>query len=166
MFDFLTRKDQQSHEAKDAEDATFLKPESKKLRDKYQGWKFGVLTCTTSTCFVLLINICLALGALGQHGWGKDGQPVLWEGKCDTVSKMSTAFHLLINAMSTTLLCASSYCMQCLSSPTRQELDVAHKQRTWLDIGVLSPRNIKSISKGRKLRWIILALSTIPLHLL
>lgn len=164
MIDFWRRRT--SHEPKDAEDATFFEPQTTGLRDKYQGWRFGVLTCASSTCLVLLINICLTLGALGHHGWGRDGQPVLYDGKCDTVSKLSTGVHLLINAMSTTLLCASSYCMQCLSSPTRQELDWAHKQRSWLDIGVLSPRNIKSISKSRRLQWLVLGLSTVPLHLL
>jgi hypothetical protein len=169
MLDFWPRrKTEHSKDAEDSntEDTTFLDSKSKKIPDRYQGWRFGVLTCTASTCLVLLINMSLALGALGQNGWGRDGQPVLYEGKCNTISKMSTALHLLINAMSTALLCASSYCMQCLSSPTRQELDQAHKKRSWLDIGVLSPRNMKSISGSRRVRWLVLGLSTIPLHLL
>jgi hypothetical protein len=148
------------------EEKTFLASESAQKSSRFQGWRFGVLMCTASTCLVLLINISLAIWALTQHGWGVDGQPILHEGRCDTTSKLSTGLHLLINGMSTTLLSASSYCMQCLSAPTRQELDVAHKQQSWLDIGVLSPRNIKSISKSRRYRWLILGLSTLPLHLL
>ncbi|KAF2823774.1 hypothetical protein CC86DRAFT_327712 [Ophiobolus disseminans] len=162
MFDFWPRK---SNAPNDSEETTFLKSTKRKLPEKYQGWRFGVLTCTVSTCLVLLINIFLPIGALAQHGWGRDGQPILYEGKCNTVSQMSTGLHLLINAMSTTLLCASSYCMQCLSSPTRKELDRAHKKKSWLDVGVLSPRNIRSISKSRRIRWLILGLSTVPLHL-
>ncbi|KAL1595278.1 hypothetical protein SLS60_009968 [Paraconiothyrium brasiliense] len=55
--------------------------------------------------------------------------------------------------------------MQCLSAPTRKELDQAHARQSYLDIGVLSPRNLKYISKNRRVRWLILGLSTIPLHL-
>jgi len=163
MFDFWRRK---ANDPKHIEETTFLEPSLDTRPVKYQGWRSGVLIWTTSTCLILLINIFLAVGALGTHGWGRDGQPVLYEGKCSTVSKMSTGLHLLINTMSTALLCASSYCMQCLSSPTRKELDLAHKKQSWLDVGVLSPRNIRSISKSRRTRWLILGLSTIPLHLL
>jgi hypothetical protein len=132
----------------------------------YKGWRFGVLAWTISTCLVLAMNISLATWAIARHGWGRKGQTILYEGKCDMVSKLSTVAHLLINAMSTALLCASTYCMQCLSAPTRKELDRAHARQLWLDIGVLSPRNLKAISKSRRVRWLILGLSTIPLHLL
>jgi hypothetical protein len=148
------------------DEITFLKSSSTGKSNRSQGWRFGVLMCTVSTCVVLVVNTSLATWALAQHGWGQDGQPILHEGKCDTTSKISTGLHLLINAMSTALLSSSSYCMQCLSAPTRQELNLAHKKRSWLDIGVLSPRNIRSISKSRRWRWLILGLSTAPLHLL
>jgi hypothetical protein len=88
MLDFWPRrKTEHSKDAEDSntEDTTFLDSKSKKIPDRYQGWRFGVLTCTASTCLVLLINISLALGALGKNGWGRDGQPVLYEGKCNTV---------------------------------------------------------------------------------
>lgn len=147
------------------EEKTFLETQSTKPAKRFQGWRFGVLMCTTATCLVLLLNIVLALAALGKGGWGQDGQPILREGDCSMISMLSTGVHLLINAMSTALLGASSYCMQCLSAPTRKELDLAHKKQSWLDIGVLSPRNIRSVSSSRRVRWLILGLSTIPLHL-
>jgi hypothetical protein len=131
------------------EETTFLKSESTRKASRFQRWRFGVFICTTSTCVVLLTDISLAIWALAQHGWGVDGQPILHQGKCDTSSKMSTRLHMLINRMSTELLSAISYCMQYLSAPMRQELDLAHRQQSWLDIGVLSPRNIKLISKSR-----------------
>jgi hypothetical protein len=148
------------------EETIFLESTSTKKSNRSQGWRFVVLMCTVSTCVVLVVNISLATWALTQRGWGKDDQPVLHEGTCDTTSKISTGLHLLINSMSTVLLSSSSYCMQCLSAPTRQELNLAHKKQSWLDTGVLSPRNIRSISKIRRRRWLILGLSTAPLHLL
>jgi hypothetical protein len=156
----------QVDDKKTIEHTTFLEPDAPATTKRFQGWRFGVLTCTLSTCFVLLLNVCLSIGVLGRLGWGRDGQPILYQGNCDKVSKFSTVLHIFINAMSTTLLCASSYCMQCLSAPTRQELDLAHQRQSWLDIGVLSPRNIRSVSSSRRIRWLILGLSTIPLHLL
>lgn len=153
-------------DTKKLETATFLEPKASAKPKRFQGWRAGVLTCTLSTCLVLLINICLSLGVLGRLGWERDGQPILHEGQCAKVSKLSTVLHIFINAMSMTLLSASSYCMQCLSAPTRRELDAAHERQSWLDIGVLSPRNIRSVSRSRQIRWLILGLSTIPLHLL
>lgn len=155
-----------SDETTALEKVTFFESSSTQKAKRFEGWRFGVLVCTSSTAFVLVVNVCLALWAAGKLGWARDGQPILYEGNCSKASKLSTALHILINGMSTALLCASSYCMQCLSAPTRQELDLAHKRQTWLDIGVLSPRNIKSVSKSRRVRWLILGLSTIPLHLM
>ncbi|KAL9045807.1 MAG: hypothetical protein Q9214_001214 [Letrouitia sp. 1 TL-2023] len=56
--------------------------------------------------------------------------------------------------------------MQCLSSPTRGELDKAHRRHIWLDIGVPSVRNIWRISRSKMALWFLLAFSSIPLHLL
>ena len=56
--------------------------------------------------------------------------------------------------------------MQCLSSPTRNEIDKAHSQGIWLDIGVPSVRNLRKLSTTRIILWWLLAISSIPLHLL
>lgn len=72
--------------------------------------------------------------------------------------------HLGINLLSTILLGASNYTMQCLSAPTRDEINKAHQQRIYLDIGVPSVRNLGRISQRRRRLWWLLALSSIPLH--
>ena len=56
--------------------------------------------------------------------------------------------------------------MQCLSSPTRSEIDKAHGQGVWLDIGVPSVRNLRRLSTTRIVLWYLLAISSIPLHFL
>ncbi|KAK5124153.1 hypothetical protein LTR85_001856 [Meristemomyces frigidus] len=56
--------------------------------------------------------------------------------------------------------------MQCLCSPTRQEIDKAHARGDWMDVGVASVRNIFKISWRRSLLWWLLALSSVPIHLL
>ena len=56
--------------------------------------------------------------------------------------------------------------MQCLSSPTRENIDKARAQYRWLDIGVPSAYNLRSISRLRLLLWCSLALSSVSRHLL
>ncbi|KAF2108210.1 hypothetical protein BDV96DRAFT_285358 [Lophiotrema nucula] len=82
-----------------------------------------------------------------------------------TLSRISVGIHLLINALSTILLAASNYTMQVLSSPTRGDLDKAHRSGKWFDIGVLSSRNLSTIPGRRLLLCIVLGFSSIPLHL-
>ncbi|KAF6793076.1 hypothetical protein CMUS01_16111 [Colletotrichum musicola] len=56
--------------------------------------------------------------------------------------------------------------MQCLVAPTRAEINNAHQRKKWLDIGIPSVRNILSIRWKKKLLWLLLSLSSLPLHLL
>ena len=88
----------------------------------------------------------------------------LYEGSCSLVKNIDIVSHLLINGLSTLLLGASNLCMQLLAAPTREEVDGAHSKKKWLDIGVPSWRNLKSISRTRRLMWCILGLSSVPLH--
>lgn len=88
----------------------------------------------------------------------------LYEGSCSWAKNVDIAAHLLINALSTLLLGASNLCMQLLAAPTRKEVDKAHSQNRWLDIGVPSWRNLKSIKRTRCLMWCVLGLSSVPLH--
>ena len=91
----------------------------------------------------------------------------VWRSKRQTaLSAFSivAAVVLLINIATT--VSASNFCMQLLAAPTRQEIDKAHKNKKWLDIGVPSVRNLKYISKRRGIAIFLLATSSIPLHFL
>ncbi|KAK3688634.1 hypothetical protein B0T22DRAFT_512276 [Podospora appendiculata] len=94
------------------------------------------------------------------------GRRVLFEGSCKTTKKLNTMLHLLINIISSLLLSASNYGMQCLSAPTRKEVDQVHAKGGWVDIGVPIIRNLASISRKRVLLWCFLGVSSIPLHFL
>lgn len=56
--------------------------------------------------------------------------------------------------------------MQCVTSPTRSECDAAHARGDWLIIGIAGTRNLKRISYQRRVVWALLALSSVPIHLL
>lgn len=113
-----------------------------------------------STCVLLLNTISTVV--LGV----KYGNSELFRGSCSRASRFNLGIHILINVLSTLLLGASNLCMQLLTAPTRAEVDFAHKKRVWLDIGIPSYRNLKHISRNRKVTWWVLALSSLPLHFL
>lgn len=130
-----------------------------------QGWRMGATLSAVGAATILLFNIILTIGASARNP-GHGGLVNIQQGSCSESDRLDFWLHLLINALSTILLAASNYCMQCLSSPTRKDIDKAHAQHRWLDVGVQSLRNLGSISGSRLCLWWLLALSSIPLHLL
>jgi hypothetical protein len=150
-----------------------------------QGWRFGASNCACSVITVFFINFFVSCWGSAHRNTGleeifeeechkgsyylvskQQTQEISTNRKLNVVSKMNTYLHLAINLLSTILLSSSNYCMQCLSAPTRKEVDAAHAKGVWLDIGVPSIRNLKHIDRTRVLLWGLLGLSSLPLHLL
>lgn len=114
---------------------------------------------------VLLFNVVVTAIALSKYGWNT-GVGVAYEGDCEQSNRYNTGLHLVINILSTVLLSASNYCAQILIAPSRNEIDKAHSQGIWLDIGVQSLRNLTNIRVQRRFVWGVLMSSSIILHLL
>lgn len=112
-----------------------------KLEKHFQGWRMGASLSVVAAGRVLFININAIVAASAKNGVS-DGLATFLEGSCSTTSSTDFWLHLLINILSTVLLAASNYCMQCGSAPTRKDVDKAHLQHRWLDIGVPSIRNL------------------------
>ncbi|KAI6820880.1 hypothetical protein KC332_g9447 [Hortaea werneckii] len=138
---------------------------SREKRRKLQGWRFGVTVAASTTFAVLILNTTLAVYAGIKYG-SNGAVGTALDGKCEEVNTWATILHILINALSSVLLSASNYTMQCLCSPTRAEINRAHARGDWLDVGVASFRNLSRIDKRRTVLWWILALSSVPIHLL
>ena len=125
----------------------------------------GVALCACTAGTVLLINLVVTIW--GAARFGVHGSLItILDGHCSKSRKLSLWLHLAINILSTLLLGASNYCMQCLSSPSRAEINSAHSQHIWLDIGIPSVRNLRRVSWNKVILWWLFAISTVPLHLL
>ena len=129
------------------------------------GWRFGVINCAVSVAIVLLLNISLTIAVAARTGF-KNSRGTLHDGNCTQARQLNTGLHLLINVFSTVLLASSNYCMQCLSAPTRADIDRAHAKEKTLDIGIPSTHNLRYIGWKRAMIWAALGLSSLPLHLL
>lgn len=137
---------------------------------KYQslaGWRGGALLSLIGTVFVGLFNLAITIWVWKHPRNEIEGSiGTLYEGSCAKTRNLNVWIHLLINILSTLLLAASNYCMQVLSAPSRKELAQAHAQRYWLQIGVPSFRNLRRIGRDRTILWMLLLLSSMPLHLM
>ncbi|KAK4224370.1 hypothetical protein QBC38DRAFT_423706 [Podospora fimiseda] len=114
---------------------------------------------------VFFTNLSLTLFALTRYG-SQNAVGLIYEGNCDKVHDLDQWLHLLINLLSTGMLSASNYCMQLQAAPTRANVDKAHKSGKWVDIGVPSLRNLAYISTWKRISWALLALSSVPVHML
>jgi hypothetical protein len=135
-------------------------------RTRFHGWRMGILLGSCMSLIVLGVNIAiLVIGATRGRGF-ENGFAVPMSGLADDMSWWSSAIHIFVNALSTILLAASNYTMQVLSSPTRKDINKAHAKSEHLDIGVLSTRNLGRIPRRRLMLFILMGLSSIPIHLL
>ncbi len=145
-------------------------PDSKgkrKLWHKFHGgWRTGVALGALGAIIVLIINVCLLIWIKAKFHVPNNGSATVFEGSCSQKTKISVWCHLAINICSTLLLSASNNAMQVLSAPTRAEVDKAHRQGFWLDIGIPSMKNLRIAHWQRVTLWTVLLLSSIPLHLL
>lgn len=133
-------------------------------------WRFGASIAALVATLTALINLSIgawATSLMGVNNPFSSGILVeIFHGDCKRASTMNTWAHLAINIISTGLLAGSNYCMQCLVAPSRGDIDRAHQKFKWLDIGLPSVRNLRYISTRRRWLWILLASSSVPLHLL
>ena len=138
---------------------------TKAFTDRLQGYHFGIWVSAITTAIVLVINL-IWITVMASRYRVIRGIGTIQEGSCRKTNSLAMWLHLLINILSTLLLGCSNYTMQCLSSPTRRNVDKAHREGVSLDIGVPSMRNLGRISKIRLFIWLAIATSSLPLHLL
>lgn len=134
------------------------------------GWRSAATGGAIVLSFCLIGNIVTLIWASVRPAVSNipddDGNRVLFDGDCGTVNTIKTWSHLAINVVSTLILSTSTVCMQCLSAPTRAEVDEAHRMGKWLDVGILSTRNLRNIPAVRIFLYTLLGITSIPLHLL
>ena len=106
-----------------------------KNRKHVAGWRMGAFISACTAGVVLLVNLIFLVVAIVTVGQD-NGIGTLYKGDCDTVKRWDTIIHLILNLLGVAILAASNFTVQCISSPTREELDKAHANRRPLDIGI------------------------------
>ncbi|KAJ5813671.1 uncharacterized protein N7503_000421 [Penicillium pulvis] len=133
-------------------------------------WIDGVYLCAKASALIMLLNLALITTAAGlSRKYDNSKFPtsaVFYRGNCTLCKRWDLALHIIINVLSTCILAASNNCMQALVAPTREEINKAHAQRRWLDIGNASMRNLIAAGRCRLVLWLCLLITATPFHLL
>ncbi|KAH8891223.1 hypothetical protein GQ53DRAFT_823855 [Thozetella sp. PMI_491] len=129
------------------------------------GWR---RTAALNTIFVGLLTTILAIILSVAIGKTKSINYVstIFQGDCALSGRIDLLLHLLINILSTCVLASSNYFMQVLTSPTRQEVDAAHRKSKVADIGVPSTSNFRHVASFKTCLWLLFLLSSVPIHML
>ncbi|KAH8654796.1 hypothetical protein BGZ61DRAFT_434876, partial [Ilyonectria robusta] len=122
----------------------------------------GLNTILLGVFAVLLITV-LIYGCVRASGL--NAAFILYKGPCSQSKTINLSLHLLLNVFGTLILASSNYFMQILNAPSRAELDHAHARSGWVNIGVPSIRNFIYLGPVKFTCWLILACSSVPLHL-
>lgn len=130
-----------------------------------QGWRSGSRMCCTLVGLCLAFNVIFTTVVIVRFP-PSDGIGDFGIETCDSVLSATSKIHAGINILATILVAASNYNMQCLSAPSRRDIDVVHQRRLWLDIGIHSVRNLRFVPWWKVVLWFSLLISTLPLHLL
>nr|KMM71628.1 hypothetical protein CPAG_07931 [Coccidioides posadasii RMSCC 3488] len=137
---------------------------SKAWRYRQNGWRQAAVLNTVGISIFTLLTIALLAWSSAKLGT-INGNVILFRGNCATTKKANIWLHLLLNVFSTGILASSNFFMQVLSSPSRSEVDSAHRKSISLEVGVPSIRNLFFISNFKKICSFLFFLSSIPVHL-
>lgn len=129
------------------------------------GWRAGLLRAFLLSLAALVVNISV-YAWLYRTFSTHEGTATLKHGSCRTVRGANTGIHAALNVLSTLILGVSTYAMQGMTAPSRKEVDAAHAKGKWVEIGTQSLRNLFYIRKRNAWVWALLAITSLPFHLL
>ncbi|EXJ79752.1 hypothetical protein A1O3_08035 [Capronia epimyces CBS 606.96] len=133
--------------------------------ERVAGWHQGARLCFGGALCCLIIEVVLLVGfIIRDHK--VTGHGVIFEGSCQKVKHLNVLLLVPLNVVGTFLISGSNYVMQCLNAPSRREVDKAHANGAYLNIGVPSITNVRYLGFKKTVIWGVLGLFTIPIHLL
>ncbi|KAI1439689.1 hypothetical protein F5Y02DRAFT_405060 [Annulohypoxylon stygium] len=129
-----------------------------------KGWRrTGAINVLLALGCGVVLLVCLILSL--KTGSPLNGTTIIYSGYCKDTSNLNIVLHLLLNLLATGVLASSNFFMQVVASPSREEINIAHTSLLSLDIGILSTKNLRHISYFKGVSWVILVLSSLPIHL-
>jgi len=128
------------------------------------GWHAGLIRAFVLSLCAFILNLIIYVWLYTRYD-ATAGTATIMNDSCTTVRNANIGVHAGLNVLSTMMLGASTYAMQGVTAPTRQEVNEAHAKGIWLEIGTHSVRNLFHVRKRNLWIWVVLALTGVPFHL-
>lgn len=129
------------------------------------GWRRAAHVNSAVLAVITIILACFLVASTSRTGsWTKANMFFTRTCNDGSAAKLNVSLHLLVNIVSTAVFASSNFFMQVVNSPSRREVDAAHAKGSYLSIGVPSIRNAFLVSRFKTCCWVILLLSSIPIH--
>jgi len=135
------------------------------MRVDRRGWRKTAII-NTALVAALTLTLAILVGVITSNSGSLTRNLFFYQGPCDTSTKINVALHLVINIIAMGVVASSNFFIQVLNAPSRGELDVAHRKKKMLDIGVHSAKNMWHISRFKLVSILVFGLSSLPIHLL
>ncbi|KAM7214239.1 hypothetical protein V8F06_010356 [Rhypophila decipiens] len=142
---------------------------TRKKKRAFTGWRKAALGNTIFLALSAVLLLSFLSAAIARSPAGLNVTFIFFRGACATSNAIDLGLHLLLNAFSTGVLASSNFFTQVLNAPSREEADVAHAKGGFLDIGVMSWRNVfyhGGRRWGKTVGWLVLMASSVPIHLI
>lgn len=130
---------------------------------KRKGWRRASLINTVIITVVTIFGTVLLIYSAVTTG-GINTNLIVFTGSCSKAESIDLWLHLLLNILSTGVLASSNFFMQVLGSPSRWEVEKAHRQNTYLSIGVSGMSNLRYLSMPKAWLWAFFFITSIPFH--
>ena len=128
------------------------------------GWqKVPIIYCCLCSALCLtLFGLLIASSIIGDFY----GSTILHKGECNKAGKINKGIHAAATVTSFLVTLSSDAFLRLIVAPLPKDIEKAHANADWLEIGVNSWRNLKYVACWRRIIWALLILSSIPLQLL
>ena len=132
------------------------------VRVKVLEWqKTPIILCSISA--VILVILCVTLITWSSiHGL----QNVidLFKGECIVASKKTFILRTVITLVLFLVTLSSDLFLRLILAPLPDDIRKAHRKTGWLDIGVNSWNNLKHVNWWRRVFWLLILLSSVPIQ--
>ncbi|KAK2774389.1 hypothetical protein CKAH01_03622 [Colletotrichum kahawae] len=128
------------------------------------GWRTTSLVCALLVWGMTALLWLIFLITISKSNISD--MPPFHAADCEDTRRVMVVVRFVVGAFATLAIVSSYNFMQLLVSPTREDVDRAHAQRRWMDIGCMSVKNLRFISNPRRVLFGLFALIWIPFHLL
>jgi hypothetical protein len=131
------------------------------------GWRRAAQVNIAVLVVITVTMFCFLMASISREKTFERAY-MFFAGTCDggSATQINVGLHLMLNVVSTAIFASSHFFMQVLNSPSRREVDAAHAAKSRMSIGVPSIRNIFRVSRFETCCWVVISVSSIPIHLL